>query len=87
MKNFGIVVCVAVVLVVICRRQSSAAPLTEVEEQQEMMMESPAEEQEQMALHLWEMPHSREKRGIKCRFCCGCCSSGGCGVCCRKRRG
>uniref|UniRef100_A0A8C6WIL8 Hepcidin n=1 Tax=Neogobius melanostomus TaxID=47308 RepID=A0A8C6WIL8_9GOBI len=26
---------------------------------------------------------SREKRGIKCKFCCGCCTPGVCGVCCR----
>ncbi|XP_053737497.1 hepcidin-like [Synchiropus splendidus] len=87
MKTFSVAVVVAVMVVVVCVHHSSALPSSEVEEQQEMMMESPAEEQEQMALHLWEMPHSREKRGIKCRFCCGCCSSGGCGVCCRKRRG
>lgn len=30
------------------------------------------------------MPYdSRHKRAIKCKFCCGCCTPGVCGLCCR----
>ncbi|XP_053736428.1 hepcidin-like [Synchiropus splendidus] len=86
MKPFSVAVVVAVMVVVVCVHQSSALPLSDVEEQQEMMMESPANEHEEMALNPWEMPHSRQKRRTKCRFCCGCCGDPGvCGTCCKKR--
>ena len=35
-------------------------------------------------LSFTQMPYNnRHKRGFKCRFCCGCCTPGVCGLCCR----
>ncbi|KAF0045063.1 hypothetical protein F2P81_001592 [Scophthalmus maximus] len=28
------------------------------------------------------MPSNRQKRGMKCKFCCNCCNMNGCGMCC-----
>lgn len=29
-----------------------------------------------------QMPSNRQKRGMKCKFCCNCCNMNGCGMCC-----
>ncbi|KAL3981001.1 hepcidin [Sarotherodon galilaeus] len=90
MKTFSVAVAVAVVLTFICVQQSSAVPVTE---NLQHNPQTPDLQQPQQKRHL--MPrfclwygicmlyNSRHKRGIKCRFCCGCCTPGICGVCCR----
>uniref|UniRef100_A0AAZ1WWL1 Hepcidin n=1 Tax=Oreochromis aureus TaxID=47969 RepID=A0AAZ1WWL1_OREAU len=79
MKTFSVAVAVAVALICICIQQSSAtfAEIRELQELQEAVNnDSPAAEHQ-------EMPYHIQKHGIKCRFCCGCCNSGVCGLCCR----
>ncbi|KAL3981011.1 POU domain transcription factor, class 3 [Sarotherodon galilaeus] len=86
MKTFRVAVAVAVVLTFICVQQSSAVPVTEQEQELEepMSMDYPAAAHEEASVDSWKMLYnSRHKRGIKCRFCCGCCTPGICGVCCR----
>ncbi|XP_026040957.1 hepcidin-like [Astatotilapia calliptera] len=85
MKTFSVAVAVAVVLTFICVQQSSAVPVTEEQELEEpMSMDYPAAAQEEASVDSWKtLYNSRHKRGIKCRFCCGCCTPGICGVCCR----
>ncbi|KAM8869811.1 hepcidin-like [Spinachia spinachia] len=86
MKTFSVAVAVAIVLTFICIQQSSAVPtakqqLQEVEEP--MSVEFPLAEQEETTVDSWKMPYNiREKRGVKCEFCCGCCTPGVCGLCC-----
>ncbi|KAF1387552.1 hypothetical protein PFLUV_G00081050 [Perca fluviatilis] len=85
MKTFSVAVAVAVVLTFICIQQSSAVPATEVQELEEPMgIENLAAEHEETSVDSWKMPYNnRHKRGFKCRFCCGCCTPGVCGLCCR----
>ncbi|XP_063342312.1 hepcidin-like [Pelmatolapia mariae] len=70
MKTFSVAVAVAVALICICIQQSSAtfAEIRELQELQKAVSnDSPAAEHQE----------------IKCRFCCGCCTPGACGLCCR----
>ncbi|XP_062277951.1 hepcidin-like [Scomber scombrus] len=85
MKTFSVAVAVAVVLTFICIQQSSAVPVTEAQEMEEMMSnDSPVAANEETSEDSWMMPYNnRQKRGSKCRFCCGCCTPGICEVCCR----
>ncbi|XP_070767430.1 hepcidin-like [Enoplosus armatus] len=85
MKTFSVAVAVAVVLTFICLQESSAVPVTEMQELEEPMSnDNPVAAQDETSVDSWQMPYNnREKRGIKCRFCCGCCTPGICGVCCR----
>nr|AHF46363.1 hepcidin [Amatitlania nigrofasciata] len=85
MKTFSVAVAVAVLLTFICLHESSAVPLTEEQELEEpMSIEYPAAAHEEASVDTWKMLYnSRQKRGIKCRFCCGCCTAGVCGLCCR----
>ncbi|XP_045898296.1 hepcidin-like [Micropterus dolomieu] len=85
MKTLSVAVAVAVVLAFICLPESSAVPVTEVQELEEPMSnDNLAAAHEDMSVESWKMPYNnRQKRGIKCRFCCGCCTPGVCGVCCR----
>ncbi|KAJ4931089.1 hypothetical protein JOQ06_025388 [Pogonophryne albipinna] len=85
MKTFWVAVAVAVVLTCICMEESSAVPVTEVQELEEPMSnESPVTEHEEASEDSWKMPYYvREKRGIKCKFCCNCCRRGVCGLCCK----
>ncbi|XP_005924390.1 hepcidin [Haplochromis burtoni] len=85
MKTFSVAVAVAVVLTFICVQQSSAVPVTEEQELEEpMSMDYPAAAHEEASVDSWKtLYNSRHKRGIKCRFCCGCCTPGICGICCR----
>ncbi|CAI5662915.1 unnamed protein product [Oreochromis niloticus] len=79
-------VAVAVALICICIQQSSAtfAEIRELQELQEAVNnDGPAAEHQEVSADSWLMPYHRQKRGIKCRFCCGCCNSGVCGLCCR----
>ncbi|XP_029360306.1 hepcidin-like [Echeneis naucrates] len=83
MKTFRVAVAVAVVLTFICVQESSAT-VSEVEELEEAaMMDNPAVEYQETPVDSWMMPHNRQKRGIKCRFCCNCCIPGMCGLCCK----
>ncbi|XP_004538538.2 hepcidin-like [Maylandia zebra] len=86
MKTFSVAVAVAVALMCICIQQSSAtfAEIRELQELQEAVSnDSPAAEHQEISADSWVMPYHRQKRGIKCRFCCGCCNAGVCGLCCR----
>ncbi|XP_054477718.1 hepcidin-like [Anoplopoma fimbria] len=85
MKTFSVAVAVAIVLTFICIQQSSAVPVTVVQELEEpMSIDNPVAEHEETSVDSWQMPYNnREKRGIKCKFCCGCCRPGVCGLCCR----
>ncbi|XP_063733959.1 hepcidin-like [Eleginops maclovinus] len=87
MKTFC--VAVAVVLTFICIQESAAVPGPEVEELDEpMSYDNAVTEHEERSEDLWKIPYNiREKRGIKCKFCCNCCSHSVCGLCCRKRFG
>uniref|UniRef100_A0AAZ1XH89 Hepcidin n=1 Tax=Oreochromis aureus TaxID=47969 RepID=A0AAZ1XH89_OREAU len=71
MKTFSVAVAVAIVLTFICVQQSSAVPVTE-------------QQHEEASVDSWKKLYNTIHRpGIKCRFCCGCCTPGICGVCCR----
>ncbi|XP_037311028.2 hepcidin-like isoform X1 [Pungitius pungitius] len=87
MKTLSVAVAVAIVLTFICIQHSSAVPTAtqQVQEVEEpMSVEFPLAEQEETPVDSWKMPYNiREKRGIKCKFCCGCCTPGVCGLCCR----
>ncbi|XP_039868630.1 hepcidin-like isoform X2 [Simochromis diagramma] len=84
MKTFSVAVAVAVVLTFICVQQSSAVPVTEEQELEEpMSMDYPAAAQEQILVDSWKLYNTIHRPGIKCRFCCGCCTPGICGICCR----
>ncbi|XP_038568015.1 hepcidin-like isoform X1 [Micropterus salmoides] len=85
MKTLSVAVAVAVVLTFICLPESSAVPVTEVQELEEPMSDDNlAAAHVDMSVESWKMPYNnRQKRGIECRFCCGCCTPGVCGVCCR----
>ncbi|XP_006794916.2 hepcidin-like [Neolamprologus brichardi] len=86
MKTFSVAVAVAVALMCICIQQSSAtfAEIRELQELQEAVSnDSPAAEHQEVSADSWMMPYHRQKRGMKCRFCCGCCNAGVCGLCCR----
>ncbi|MBU7443568.1 hypothetical protein, partial [Paraburkholderia fungorum] len=83
MKTFSVAVAVAVMLTFICIQESSAT-FTEVEELEEAVSyDNPAVEHQETPVDSWMMPYNRQKRGIKCRFCCGCCIPRVCGLCCR----
>ncbi|XP_022609281.1 hepcidin-like [Seriola dumerili] len=83
MKTFSVAVAVAVMLTLICIQESSAT-FTEIQELEEAVSnDNPAVEHQETSVDSWMMPYNRQKRGIKCRFCCGCCTPGVCGVCCR----
>ncbi|XP_069558173.1 hepcidin-like [Brachyistius frenatus] len=86
MKTFSVAVAVAVVLTFICIQESSAVPLTEQEQGVEVpvaFIDSSAAT-EGTSVDSWKtLSNTRETKGIKCRFCCGCCKMNGCGVCCR----
>ncbi|KAM9309361.1 hepcidin-like [Pholidichthys leucotaenia] len=84
MKTFCVAVAVAFVLAFISIQESSAVPFTEEYELEEpVMFENPAGAAEEASVDLWKRLHNRQKRGIKCKFCCGCCTPGICGVCCK----
>uniref|UniRef100_A0A669D8V3 Hepcidin n=1 Tax=Oreochromis niloticus TaxID=8128 RepID=A0A669D8V3_ORENI len=86
MKTFSAAVAVAVVLTFICVQQSSAVPVTEQLQMLEepMSMDYPAAAPEQILVDSWKKLYNTIHRpGIKCRFCCGCCTPGICGICCR----
>uniref|UniRef100_A0A669D6Y2 Uncharacterized protein n=1 Tax=Oreochromis niloticus TaxID=8128 RepID=A0A669D6Y2_ORENI len=76
MKTFSVAVAVAVVLTFICVQQSSAnVCFSEQELEEPMSMDYPAAAHEEASVDSWKMLYnSRHKRGIKCRFCCGCCT-------------
>ncbi|CAK6954252.1 hepcidin-like [Scomber scombrus] len=84
MKTFSVAVAVAVMLTFICIQKSFAA-VSEVQVQEEVMSnDSPVAAHEETSVESWMMPHnSRQKRRPKCRFCCGCCRRGVCGLCCK----
>ncbi|XP_060937328.1 hepcidin-like [Limanda limanda] len=83
MKTFSVAVAVAVVLVLICIQQSSAT-FPEVQELEEAVSnDNAAAEHQETSVDSWMMPYIRQKRGFKCKFCCGCCRAGVCGLCCK----
>ncbi|XP_042279977.1 hepcidin-like [Thunnus maccoyii] len=84
MKTFSVAVAVVIMLTFIFLQESSAVPVTGEQELEEVMSnDSPVAVHEETSVESWKMPYNRQKRGIKCRFCCGCCTPGICGVCCR----
>ncbi|KAI3361404.1 hypothetical protein L3Q82_013572 [Scortum barcoo] len=85
MKTFSVAVALAVVLTFICLQESSAVLITEGQDLEEPMSDHHLiAAHEEMAEESWKMPYNnRHKRGIKCRFCCGCCIPRVCGLCCR----
>ncbi|XP_068996316.1 hepcidin-like [Embiotoca jacksoni] len=84
MKTFSVAVVVAVVLTFICIQESSAVPLTEEQgvEVPVAFIDSSVATEETSVDSLKMLSNTRETKGIKCRFCCGCCKMSGCGVCC-----
>ncbi|CAB1458994.1 unnamed protein product [Pleuronectes platessa] len=83
MKTFSVAVTVAVVLVFICIQQSSAT-FPEVQELEEPVSnDNAAAEHQETSVDSWMMPYNRQKRSFKCKFCCGCCRAGVCGLCCK----
>uniref|UniRef100_A0A3B4U8E9 Hepcidin-like n=1 Tax=Seriola dumerili TaxID=41447 RepID=A0A3B4U8E9_SERDU len=78
MKTFSVAVAVAVMLTFICIQESS--PSTSFQDSDN---DNPAVEHQETSVDSWMMPYNRQKRGIKCRFCCGCCTPSVCGLCCR----
>uniref|UniRef100_A0A3B5AIE9 Hepcidin n=1 Tax=Stegastes partitus TaxID=144197 RepID=A0A3B5AIE9_9TELE len=81
MKTFSVAVAVAVVFTFICIQQSSAT-LTTLEE----TMNNPAAEHQEtsaITVGLFKCKRMCFCRGTDCRFCCGCCTLGVCGWCCR----
>ncbi|XP_008283268.1 hepcidin-1 isoform X2 [Stegastes partitus] len=88
MKTFSVAVAVAVMLTFICIQESSAVPLSEVEElEEEMSTDNPDATQEETSVETWMMPFNIRENGytgpIRCRYCCGCCALGVCGICCK----
>uniref|UniRef100_A0A3P8TXP4 Hepcidin n=1 Tax=Amphiprion percula TaxID=161767 RepID=A0A3P8TXP4_AMPPE len=88
MKTFCVVVSVAVVFTFIYIQGNSAFPFTTVQESEEAMSnDSPAASQEETSVEMWMMPFNiRQNRytgPIRCRYCCGCCAIGVCGMCCK----
>ncbi|XP_060937175.1 hepcidin-like [Limanda limanda] len=83
MKTFSVAVTVAVLLVFICIQQSSAT-FPEVQELEEAVSnDNAAAEHQETSVDSWMMPYNRQKRSFKCKFCCGCCRAGVCGLCCK----
>ncbi|XP_067456304.1 uncharacterized protein [Thunnus thynnus] len=83
MKTFSVAVAVAIMLTFIFLQESSAVPVTGEQELEEAMSnDSPVAVHEETSVESWKMPYNRQKRGLKCRVCCGCCIPGVCGVCC-----
>ncbi|XP_072316576.1 hepcidin-like [Eucyclogobius newberryi] len=87
MKTVRVAAAVAVLFAFVWIQESSAKPhsqMVEMEEHEDVdiPVELKAEEVSEDAM---TSPYyrSREKRGIKCKFCCGCCTPGVCGVCCK----
>ncbi|XP_034554020.1 hepcidin-like [Notolabrus celidotus] len=85
MKTLRVAVVVAVVLTFICIQESSAVPVTEVQELEDTSShENPIAEHAETSVESWMMPYnSRQKRSRKCKICCGCCTPGVCGLCCK----
>ncbi|XP_059194843.1 hepcidin-like [Centropristis striata] len=87
MKTFSVAVAAVAMLTFICIQESSAVPVTEVPELEETMSNDSLVSYEDESVETWMMPFDiREKRQtgpIKCRFCCGCCFVGVCGMCCK----
>uniref|UniRef100_A0A8C6WIL6 Hepcidin n=1 Tax=Neogobius melanostomus TaxID=47308 RepID=A0A8C6WIL6_9GOBI len=85
MKTLRVAAVVAVLFAFVWIHQSSALPHSQVR----LTMEEPGDIDIPVELKAEEVSvdspyyRSREKRGIKCKFCCGCCTPGVCGVCCR----
>uniref|UniRef100_A0A8C6WIL2 Hepcidin n=1 Tax=Neogobius melanostomus TaxID=47308 RepID=A0A8C6WIL2_9GOBI len=87
MKTLRVAAVVAVLFAFVWIHQSSALPQSQMAEMEEPGdIDIPVElKAEEVSVDAMTSPYyrSREKRGIKCKFCCGCCSPGVCGVCCR----
>ncbi|XP_054637691.1 hepcidin-like [Dunckerocampus dactyliophorus] len=85
MKTLGVVLAVAIMLACIYLQESSATPVSGTEQLEEVMdSKSAVAAYDETFEESWKMPYTnRHKRGFKCRFCCGCCRPGVCGVCCR----
>ncbi|XP_034554067.1 hepcidin-like [Notolabrus celidotus] len=87
MKTLRVAVVVAVVLTFICIQESSAVPVTEVQLEEPNNNDSPVAEHSEhpeASVDAWMMPYnSRQKRSGKCKICCGCCTPGVCGLCCK----
>ncbi|XP_019946790.1 hepcidin [Paralichthys olivaceus] len=79
MKTFSAAVTVAVVLVFICIQQSSATSPEVQELEEAVSSDNAAAEHQEQSADSWMMPQNRQKRDVKCGFCC---KDGGCGVCC-----
>uniref|UniRef100_A0AAV2MBJ1 Hepcidin n=1 Tax=Knipowitschia caucasica TaxID=637954 RepID=A0AAV2MBJ1_KNICA len=88
MKTLSVAAAVAVLVAFVWIQEScgqAPAQTAHMEEQdQDTAAELGAEEgpEELMASPYYK---SREKRGFKCKLCCGCCTPGVCGLCCKKR--
>ncbi|XP_077431623.1 hepcidin-like [Vanacampus margaritifer] len=85
MKTLSVALAAAIMLAFICLQENSASPVGGTQVLDEVLDEdSPVTALDETSEESWKMPYSnRHKRGFKCRFCCGCCKPGVCGVCCR----
>uniref|UniRef100_A0A3Q0QW96 Hepcidin n=1 Tax=Amphilophus citrinellus TaxID=61819 RepID=A0A3Q0QW96_AMPCI len=88
MKTFTAAVVGAVVLVFICIQGYIAFPFTTVSElEEEMSNNNTAATQEETSVETWMMPFDIRENShaspVRCRYCCGCCHLGGCGMCCQ----
>ncbi|XP_061805734.1 hepcidin-like [Nerophis lumbriciformis] len=82
MKTLSVVLAVAIILACIYLQESSASRTQELDEV--MDSDSPVVAYDENFEGSWKMPYTnRHKRGFTCRFCCGCCQRGVCGLCCR----
>uniref|UniRef100_A0A3B5AHY6 Hepcidin n=1 Tax=Stegastes partitus TaxID=144197 RepID=A0A3B5AHY6_9TELE len=83
---FCIVAAVAVLLGFICIQGNFAFPFTTVEElEEEMSTDNPDATQEETSVETWmrNLKENGYTGPIRCRYCCGCCALGVCGICCK----
>ncbi|XP_035490580.1 hepcidin-like [Scophthalmus maximus] len=87
MKTFSAAVAVAV-LVFVRIQAIGAFPFTGVQELAEAMSRdgAAAAREEETSAETWMLPYDvrRERYSgpVRCRYCCGCCALGVCGMCC-----
>nr|AFE88621.1 hepcidin-2 [Scophthalmus maximus] len=82
MKTLTVAVAVAVVLAFIWMQESAATFHGAQQPEEAVSNEDPAADPQETPVDSWMMPSNRQKRGMKCKFCCNCCNLNGCGVCC-----
>ncbi|XP_028281422.1 hepcidin-like [Parambassis ranga] len=85
MKTFT--VAVAAMFIFLCIIQTNSAfPFTQVQEDDNAESSNNLDASREESVETWLMPYDiRQKHytgPIRCRYCCGCCALGVCGMCC-----